>query len=68
MCVNLEILRREKIAFIDAGSWDSEATYKPTVVWNEKNEKWMLWYNGRTGNREYMGYAYRNGRDLFPEV
>ena len=51
-----------------AGSWDSEATYKPTVVWNEKDGKWMLWYNGRTGNREYMGYAYRNGRDLFPEI
>jgi sucrose-6-phosphate hydrolase SacC (GH32 family) len=51
-----------------AGSWDSEATYKPTVVWNEKDGKWMLWYNGRTENREYMGYAYRNGRDLFPKM
>ena len=51
-----------------AGSWDSEATYKPTVVWNEKDGKWMLWYNGRTANREYMGYAFRNGRDLFPEI
>ena len=49
-------------------AWDSEATYKPTVVWNEKDGKWMLWYNGRTENREYMGYAYRNGRDLFPET
>ncbi len=48
-------------------AWDSEATYKPTVVWNEQEQKWMLWYNGRTASREYMGYAFYNERNLFPE-
>lgn len=49
------------------GAWDSEATYKPTVVWNGDEGKWMLWYNGRTADREYMGYAYYPTRDLFPK-
>ena len=47
------------------GAWDSEATYKPTVVWNEEEGRWMLWYNGRTGYNEYMGYAFFEGRNLF---
>ena len=50
-----------------AGAWDSEATYKPTVVYDEACCRWMLWYNGRTGTKEYMGYAYFDGRDLFPK-
>ena len=47
-------------------AWDCNATYKPTVLWNEKEGKWMLWYNGRRGGCEYIGYAYYNNRDLFP--
>lgn len=49
----------------DKGSWDSDACYKPTAVWNEKDKKWMLWYNGRTGSHEYMGLAEYNRRNLF---
>ena len=49
------------------GAWDSEATYKPTVAWNEAEGKWMLWYNGRTGSKEYIGHAFFNHRDLFPK-
>ena len=49
------------------GGWDSEATYKPTVAWDGKDGKWLLWYNGRTGNKEYIGHAYFEGRDLFPK-
>lgn len=45
--------------------WDSEACYKPTAVWNENDKKWMIWYNGRTGDREYIGYAEYDKRDLF---
>ena len=48
------------------GSWDGEATYKPTVVWNQADGKWMLWYNGRTGSKEYIGHAFFDHRDLFP--
>lgn len=48
------------------GEWDEHATYKPTVLWNEAENKWMLWYNGRRGGEEYMGYAYYGSRELFP--
>lgn len=47
------------------GSWDGEACYKPSFLWNEEAGKWMLWYNGRTGCTEYIGYAYKEGRGLF---
>ena len=49
-----------------ASSWDCNATYKPTVLWNEQESKWMLWYNGRAANREYIGHAIYCQRDLFP--
>ncbi len=49
----------------ERGKWDSDACYKPTAVWNENERKWMLWYNGRTKDREYIGYAEFNKRDLF---
>ncbi|MBO5454641.1 MAG: hypothetical protein J6A69_11880 [Clostridia bacterium] len=45
--------------------WDHNACYKPTVVWNEKDRKWMLWYNGRHGINEYIGYAEFDKRNLF---
>lgn len=41
-------------------TFDSDACYKPTVIWDKTKNKWMLWYNGRTGNKEYIGYAYCN--------
>ena len=46
-------------------SWDAQATYKPTVVWNEAEGKWMLWYNGRANGKEFMGYAEFDKRELF---
>lgn len=47
------------------GKWDSDACYKPTAVWNEKDGKWMIWYNGRTSENEYIGLAEYNKRNLF---
>ena len=49
-----------------SGEWDCAACYKPTAVWNGKERKWMLWYNGRNGCREYIGLAEFGERDLFP--
>ena len=49
----------------DTGAWDSDACYKPTALYNEKEDKWMLWYNGRRENREYIGYAEFMGNGLF---
>lgn len=39
--------------------FDSEACYKPSAVWDELNKRWLVYYNGRTKNKEYIGlYIY----------
>lgn len=48
-----------------AGEWDSEACYKPAVIWDEKEKKWRLWYNGRTKTNEFIGLAECRVRHLF---
>ncbi len=49
----------------DAGTWDADACYKPSFLWNEEEEKWMLWYNGRNNLDEFVGYVTKKGRQLF---
>jgi len=51
----------------DAGAWDADACYKPSVVWDESCGKWLLWYNGRKGHDEYIGLAIRGGQSFFDE-
>ena len=48
------------------GEWDSAACYKPSAVWDGENGCWRIWYNGRTGSREYVGMAVHDGYDLGP--
>lgn len=40
------------------GSWDADATYKPTYLSTPQNE--YLWYNGRKFNKEFIGLAKKN--------
>lgn len=40
-----------------AGSWDADATYKPSVL--EFKGDTLMWYNGRTEDREYIGLAVK---------
>ncbi len=54
------------LVFPTKGEWDSEATYKPSAMWDEENDCWRLWYNGRTGTQEYIGMAVHKGYDLGP--
>ncbi len=49
----------------ESGKWDADACYKPSFLWNEKDNKWMLWYNGRCGHDEFIGYVTKKGRELF---
>ena len=49
----------------DKGEWDGDACYKPSVIWNEKENKWMLWYNGRNGLDEFIGMAEIDRKNLF---
>ena len=38
------------------GEWDADSCYKPTVV-KADDFTYRLWYNGRRGGDEYIGYA-----------
>lgn len=49
----------------DAGAWDADSCYKPSVVWDEAGGRWLLWYNGRKGRDELIGFAFREGRQFF---
>ena len=46
-------------------AWDGDACYKPSFLWNQETQQWMLWYNGRNGAPEYIGLATKDGRELF---
>lgn len=48
--------------------FDSEACYKPTALYDYKNNKWMVWYNGRTKDREFIGIATFNKFQLFNKL
>ena len=57
-------LDQNPIVAPDLCLWDASATYKPSVVRDEKNSRWLLWYNGRNGAPEYVGCAIHEGLDL----
>ena len=57
-------LAQNPIVAPDLCTWDSSATYKPSVVRDERNDRWLLWYNGRNGKPEYVGCAIHDGLDL----
>lgn len=40
----------------DVGEWDEDSCYKPSALFDGKG--WHIWYNGRRGNKEYIGEAY----------
>lgn len=44
-------------------SWDSDAVYKPSVLYDAKSQTWKLWYNGRKKNVECIGCAENRGKD-----
>ena len=44
--------------------WDGDACYKPWVIREEAQDRWLLWYNGRRGGSEYIGLVIHKGLDL----
>lgn len=65
---NWERLPSNPIISPDAEKWDADACYKPFVVFDEQNDCWRLWYNGRRGSVEQIGMAIHKGADLgFPK-
>jgi hypothetical protein len=48
----------------DPGKWDGDACYKPSMIYDDANERWLLWYNGRHNTPEYIGLAIHEGEEL----
>ncbi|MBR6057997.1 MAG: hypothetical protein IKP58_07515 [Victivallales bacterium] len=46
------------------GKWDGDACYKPSVYRDDENKRWLLWYNGRLKNNEYIGLVIHQGLEL----
>mgnify|MGYP004613707417 FL=1 len=66
----LSLPKEERLALRPGGTglpgspWDAAACYKPSVVKDLKNKRWLLWYNGRNCRDEYIGLAIHDGLDL----
>ncbi len=48
----------------EADSWDCEAMYKPFLIYEEKNDRWLMWVNGRKAFVEQIGVMIHDGKDL----
>ena len=59
-----ERLKTNPIVSPDPDSWDGDACYKPFAIYNEKEDLWRLWYNGRKGSVEQIGLVTHKGEDL----
>jgi beta-1,2-mannobiose phosphorylase / 1,2-beta-oligomannan phosphorylase len=46
----------------DADSWDADACYKPSALFD--GCRWLLWYNGRRKEPEQIGLTVKDGEDL----
>lgn len=44
--------------------WDMHATYKPCPILDAENNRWLLYYNGRSYDHEQIGMAIHEGVDL----
>lgn len=41
----------------ERGAWDSHAVYKPALCQSTFSDEIYIWYNGRTGSKESIGFA-----------
>ncbi|MDR1464713.1 MAG: hypothetical protein LBJ11_05370 [Oscillospiraceae bacterium] len=62
---NWEKCPANPILSLTPGGWDGEACYKPFAIYEPERDRWLLWYNGRTGNVEQIGLAVHEGKELF---
>lgn len=47
------------------GAWDSESIYKPFLYYDERNDRWLMYFNARRGTTERIGIAMHDGKDLW---
>ncbi len=51
-----ERVRENPLVIPTPGAWDSDSCYKPAAV-KDSEGLYHIWYNGRRGHAEYIGYA-----------
>ena len=62
-----EVFLRDRLQVLagpDKYGFDKESVYKPSAVYDRDNDRWLLYYNGRTGHNEYIGLYIKDGKDL----
>ncbi len=47
-----------------ANTWNKYAVYKPSVIYDNESERWLLWCNGRSDLGEFIGLYYYNGSNF----
>lgn len=47
------------------GAWDCESIYKPFLYYDEENDRWLMYFNARTGTTERIGIAIHEGKDFW---
>ena len=48
----------------ETSGWEDNLNRSCTLFWNGQYHMWHLWYNGRNGDPEYIGYVYHKGLDI----
>lgn len=48
----------------EADAWDCEAMYKPFLLYEPENDRWLMWVNGRKAFVEQIGVMIHDGEDL----
>ena len=59
-----ERFKTNPIVSPEKDKWDGDACYKPGVVYDAPNKRWLLWYNGRLKHDEYIGLVIHEGEEL----
>ena len=61
---NWERMKTNPIVSPGKNTWDASACYKPFVIYDAKEKKYRLWYNGRHNAPEQIGLVIHDGEDL----
>ena len=62
--INWQISSINPLISPSKNEWDSDSCYKPSCVFDQKNNMSYLFYNGRQKNHESIGFATKYGNDL----
>jgi len=44
--------------------FDNNACYKPSAIFDKNKNRWILWYNGRNYNKEFIGVTMHSNKKI----